>query len=413
MNVSQRSILDNPRIAGSVAWAVLALAIWLIGAGTPVAVRMLLIALVPVAWLGWRSMRAAQTRSDATTRLASLLPPGAPDAALVAAQPWYVFIGAPGMGKSTALAHSGFRFRAGDPAAPLHGADGTRACDWWFAEEAVLIDTARRHPTQDSEARAEAAAWFEFLRTLKDLRPRLPLNGVFVTVSASDLMLWTKKERERYAAHVRMRLGEMHAALSQRLPVYVLVTKCDLLAGFSAFFASLDEAGRAQLWGTTFAHGEEPEPEAIEARCRRAFADLERTLAAETLDRLNEVEDPEQRAEIFRFPQQFHALSPLLVEFVRTAMNYRQDHQSPMLRGVYCTSGVQVDRPIDRILAAVSRGFGLPRAPVAAREDTAQGYFIAPLFRDVVLRESDLASWHLGARSTGASSAVTPDQLPL
>lgn len=414
MNAAQRRGFDNPRLAGLVAWAALALAIWVIGAGVPVGVRIGLIALVPLAWIGWRTLRASQAREAAAQQMASLLPEGTRDGATAAARPWYLLIGAPGVGKSTLLAQSGLKFQGEAPATALKGTGGTRACDWWMAEEAVLIDTAGRLTTQDSDKTADAAAWFGFLGTLKGLRPHAPLNGVFVTVSASDLMLWNKKERERYAAHVRMRLGELHAVVSQRLPVYVLVTKCDLLAGFTAFFAGLDAAGRAQVWGTTFAHGEEPEPEAIEARCNRVCADLERTLSVEMLDRLNEADEATQRGAIFRFPQQFHALQPLLVEFLRTALNYRVDHQCAMLRGVYFTSGTQAGSPIDRVMSAVARGFSVARAAVATTEAGREhSFFVSGVMRDVVLRESNLASWHLGASSSGMSSAVTPDQLPL
>ena len=38
---------------------------------------------------------------------------------------------------------------------PIAGVGGTRYCDWWFTEEAVLIDTAGRYTTQDSDAKAD------------------------------------------------------------------------------------------------------------------------------------------------------------------------------------------------------------------------------------------------------------------
>ena len=53
--------------------------------------------------------------------------------------PWYVFIGAPGSGKTTALVNSGLKFpleqRSGKGA--LRGIGGTRNCDWWFTDEAL------------------------------------------------------------------------------------------------------------------------------------------------------------------------------------------------------------------------------------------------------------------------------------
>jgi len=68
--------------------------------------------------------------------------------------PWYVIIGPPGAGKTTALVNSGLKFplsRGTTPAA-VAGVGGTRYCDWWFTEEAVLIDTAGRYTYADSDA---------------------------------------------------------------------------------------------------------------------------------------------------------------------------------------------------------------------------------------------------------------------
>jgi type VI secretion system protein ImpL len=149
--------------------------------------------------------------------------------------PWYVFIGAPGSGKTTALVNSGLQFplkaAGGDPA--LAGVGGTRNCDWWFTDDAVLLDTAGRYTTQESDLEADAAAWLGFLDLVKRFRPQRPLNGALVTLSVSDLMLWTEEERKRYAWHVRARVAELYDRLGVRFPVYLLVTKADLLAGLS------------------------------------------------------------------------------------------------------------------------------------------------------------------------------------
>ncbi|MEO5696647.1 MAG: type VI secretion system membrane subunit TssM, partial [Burkholderiaceae bacterium] len=49
--------------------------------------------------------------------------------------PWYIIIGAPGAGKTTALVNSGLEFPlAGEVGQPvIRGIGGTRNCDWWFA----------------------------------------------------------------------------------------------------------------------------------------------------------------------------------------------------------------------------------------------------------------------------------------
>ena len=51
---------------------------------------------------------------------------------------------------------------------------------------------------------------------------------------------------------IRARLRELHDKLGVRFPVYVLVTKADLIAGFNEFFGDLGREERDQVWGLTF-----------------------------------------------------------------------------------------------------------------------------------------------------------------
>ena len=306
--------------------------------------------------------------------------------------PWYVFIGAPGSGKTTALLNSGLRFLLPVSASgvPVAGVGGTRNCDWWFTEEAVLLDTAGRYTTQDSNTRADAAAWQGFLSLVKEFRPGRPFNGAFVTASVSDLMLWTKLERAKFSAHVRMRLSELYAALGTRFPVYLLVTKMDLLDVFMEFFDELDKDSLGQVWGNTFEL--EVDSVTLESRYAMEFAPLENRLNAEMLARLHEERDLQRRAAIYRFPQQFHPVGPLVGEFLAQAFTTQVEHKAPQLRGIYYTSGTQQGNPIDRVLGTLSRTFGLDRGKSAERANSGRSYFISKLLREVVLREASLAS---------------------
>jgi type VI secretion system protein ImpL len=305
--------------------------------------------------------------------------------------PWYVIIGAPGSGKTTALVNSGLRFPlyTGGTSPSVAGIGGTRNCEWWFTDQAVLLDTAGRYTTQDSDRRADASAWLGFLGLLKKFRPDRPLNGALVTVSVMDLMLWTKAERARYAAHVRMRISEMYAALNVRFPVYALVTKTDLLAGFTDFFGELDSAGRAQVWGTTFPM--DVDPALIAAPYAGDFAALEDNLGSEMLARLHEERDLQRRASIYRFPQQFHAIGPMLGEFLAQAFGTQVNGKPLQLRGAYFTSGTQEGNPIDRVLVALARTFRLERAGPSIAGGSGKSYFLNRLLREVVFSEAELA----------------------
>ena len=316
-------------------------------------------------------------------------PDGRPRA--IEEMPWYVMIGAPGSGKTTALINSGLRFPlyTAETGASVPGVGGTRNCDWWFSDEAVLIDTAGRYTMQDSDRKADAAAWHGFLALLKQNRPQRPLNGALVTISVLDLMLWAKPERAKFTAHVRMRIAEMYAALNQRFPVYAVITKLDLLAGFTEFFGDYDQAARAQVWGTTFAHDIDPawfaEPYA------KDFAALEERLGAEMVARLHEEPDLQRRAAIYRFPQQFHLIGPLVGEILAQAFGVQVNHRPVQLRGVYYTSATQEGNAIDRVLATMSRTFRLDKNTSALMKGTGKSFFVTRLMREVIFAEHALA----------------------
>src|SRR3954465_9006126 len=163
--------------------------------------------------------------------------------------PWYLLIGPPGAGKTTALVNSGLKFplsRGATPAA-VAGVGGTRYCDWWFTEDAVLIDTAGRYTTQDSDSQADKASWLAFLALLKKSRPRQPINGVMVAISLEDIMTLSRGELSAHADAIRARLLELHERLKIDFPVYALFTKGDLVAGFIEYFGYVGENGRKQV----------------------------------------------------------------------------------------------------------------------------------------------------------------------
>jgi type VI secretion system protein ImpL len=306
--------------------------------------------------------------------------------------PWYMFIGAPGSGKTTALIHSGLKFPleqlTGKEA--LRGVGGTRNCDWWFTNEAVFLDTAGRYTTQDSDATADSAGWTEFIDLLRKYRQRRPVNGVILTLSAEDLMTQGEHAREAHVAAARRRLDELGRQLGVRLPVYVMVTKCDLMAGFTEYFDDLAREGRAQVWGVTFPYERTLSGEAG-AQFPGEFDALIRRLNERVFARLEDERDVRRRARIFGFPQQVAALREVLAQFLTDAFASTHLERQALLRGVYFTSGTQEGTPIDRLLVAIGRDFAIRSDTVAASGGRGKAYFIERLLKDVLIAESGLA----------------------
>ena len=314
--------------------------------------------------------------------------------------PWYVFIGPPGAGKTTAVANSGLRFpladrlaRSGPHADPrIAGVGGTRNCHWWFTDEAVFLDTAGRYTTQDSNQEVDAAAWKSFLALLKQSRPRRPINGVIVTVSVEDILQQSSAEADAQALAIRARARELYHELGLRFPIYVLVTKCDLMAGFTEFFGDLGRDERAQVWGFTLPLDDKPvDPEVLTAE----LSGLERRLYERLPERLEEERDPARRALLYGFPQQFTLLRDRLAQFVDATFAPTKFEARALVRGVYFASGTQEGNPIDRVMGALARNLRLERLLVPAQHPSGRSYFLTRLLREVVFPEAGLAGTNL------------------
>ncbi len=305
--------------------------------------------------------------------------------------PWYVIIGPPGAGKTTALANSGIEFPGlDDRPEAAQGFGGTRNCDWWFAEEAVLIDTAGRYTTQDSDSEADSTSWAAFLDLLKKGRPNQPINGVILAFSVEDMMTTETERLAEHAATVRARLAEIHEVLKIDFPVYVLFTKADLISGFREYFASFAQSRRKAVWGTTFQ---------TKDRKAQTFQDvpaefdaLVSRLSDEVIDRMSEEPDGVSRIAIFGLPGQMAMLRENISAFLRQVFEPTRYKTNAILRGFYFTSGTQEGTPIDQVLGAMSRNDGGVDFQPAFMSGKGKSYFLHDLLKKVIFIERDWVS---------------------
>lgn len=319
--------------------------------------------------------------------------------------PWYMIVGAPGSGKTTLLRNSGLKFPLGDAADadPVEGVGGTRNCNWWFTEDAILIDTAGRYTTQGDFDGTDKAGWLGFLNLLRKHRPSQPVNGVIVTLSLRDILHQGAEERLAEMRAVRQRLAELDEQLKARVPVYLVLTKADLLTGFSAFFDALPKSEREQVWGMTFDLGVEERDNVADVFAREFDLLLER-LQTLLLERLQQEPDLETRGRLFRFPAEVAGLRDALHEVVAELTSGSKLSRAPLVRGLYMASGTQ------GLAEAVPAAGGVTRAAPASMQ---RSFFLRRLFSDVLFGEAALVSRdaRLGRRSVwlrrGAVAACT------
>ncbi len=345
--------------------------------------------------------------------------------------PWYMIVGSSGAGKTTALLNSGLQFPAmrqmgnASKSMALKSPVGTVHCDWWFSNEAVLIDTAGRYTTQEIAPEKDLAEWRGFLGLLRKHRTRAPINGVIVALNAAELLAPTDIERSAQAELIRDRLAELRQELGIRFPVYVIVTKMDLLKGFKEYFQSLTSEGRTQAWGFTLPYQRTAGAKAADiAGNRQALREqvgaelalLKDRLAAGLRARLSEEFDVDRRRRLFALPQELAGLSMPLAQmideiFLDSRFDGTQLHHT--LRGVYFTSGAQADAELaanpDTLLERLARSFSGSRKDQSGKEEKSerkradaetptahQGFFLQDVLTKVIVPEAHLVRPNLG-----------------
>ncbi len=314
--------------------------------------------------------------------------------------PWYLIIGPPGAGKTTALVNSGLKFplAADNQAKAIQGVGGTRYCDWWFTDDAVLIDTAGRYTTQDSDAKVDRKSWLSFLEMLGKNRPKQPINGVIVAISIADVVNLPPDEVAAHADAIRKRLNELHEELKVDFPVYAMFTKMDLVVGFAQYFADLDETKRQAVWGATFQSAEKADkktnqvgkvPEEIDLLIQR--------ISDRMPERLQEEPDLRSRVVLFGFPAQLSALRKPIADFLNRIFEPTRYQTTATLRGLYFTSGTQEGTPFDTLIGALQKSYGVESYAAAGFSGVGKSFFLRDLMTKVIFPEAGWVSTNLAA----------------
>lgn len=277
------------------------------------------------------------------------------------ALPWYVIIGPSAAGKSTLLRNSGLHFPyANEDEVLVQGFSGTRNCDWWFSDEAIILDTAGRYTTSVDDHEE----WTIFLNLLKKYRTRMPINGIVVAISMAELLKASEKEFDNHIKVIRERVGELYKRLGFIFPVYLTFTKCDLMPGFNEFFVDMRDQERQQPWGINL-RGIAAIPMRIQ-HFGSGLEELYTKLTAQRVHRLAVERDPLARVAIYEFPEQFKSSFERMTRFFELLSRENPYQETPLFEGVYFTSGTQEGATV--------------------QQAKAKSFFIKDVFRQVVFK---------------------------
>lgn len=304
--------------------------------------------------------------------------------------PWYMIIGNPAAGKSTAIANSGLQFPFADKNGKVvHGVGGTRNCDWFFTTDGIILDTAGRYAVQE-EDREE---WFGFLSLLKKHRKLAPINGIIIAVSVSELTSNRPEFGINLAKNLRQRVQELTEKLEVFAPVYVVFTKADLIDGFSEFFLDSDRAEKDRVWGATLPYSIKNTNQDVVDFFDQRFDELYDGLKQMSLANMAMSQSERMPPGVFTFPLEFSTVKNPLRSFIATLFEENPFQFKPIFRGFYFTSALQEGQAISASADRIASRFSLkqirqPKVDISSQH----GFFLLDLFRKVIFADKSLVS---------------------
>lgn len=324
--------------------------------------------------------------------------------------PWYLVIGDQHAGKTSFIdrTEQSFSLTRIDKAQARGRQAQTLAfpIGWWVSNDAVIIDPPGAFIRQESLAGSpvdesatqqvppatSARLWQHLLDWLLRSRSQRALNGILLVVDLPALLHGTPEQRIALAHVLRARLYEVSSQLGSRLPLYVVLTKFDLLDGFDQFYAGLSVPMREKMLGFTFKLDAIGTFDAWLEEYGDHYEQLISQLFEQVVDRLDALDSAAQRARLFSLHAQLIGLRPILLEFLKEALASDRYTTPALVRGVYWSSVIQQGDMINAFVREAAQPYKTKLPLLEGKAQTkALPYFIQHAFGRVIYKEAGLA----------------------
>ena len=304
--------------------------------------------------------------------------------------PWYLLAGETKSGKTSLVNSNGLHESVNE----LIDKSGRRL-NWYFFDEGVVLDVAGDYVLRHDKT-AYHRGWNTILRLLQKHRPQRPLDGIVLTIPSTDLFgLEFNHERrfelEQKANCLYKKLWQAQKILGMRLPIYILVTKCDEITGFSSFCRQLPPKLHTQMfgWSNPAMLDTAYKPEFV----AQAFESLHKHLSWLQFEIYAERDEIQDVDDLFLLPAAIQSIREPLNVYLDALFKQSAYHESYLFRGIYFCGEAGVET--NSVLQLQTAGDLLqpvePIEPAPAGAIERKPVFLADLFKEKIFSESALA----------------------
>lgn len=256
--------------------------------------------------------------------------------------PWYLVLGAKDSGKSTLVNHTQLHEPHNSP--DFSFGEPNPAIRWKFFSRGVLIDVAGRLFLNNPESETDTIGWRNLLILLARYRASMPLNGIILCISAKDLYGNEKLSPDALqtrATSITHTINRAQSSLRIRLPIYVVVTNCDIIPGFKSFAQELPNQNQGNILGWSSPY--DLQYLFTSNWLDEAFNYLDEKIDTVRTELLSLNVDTRHVDSLFVFSKEILTIKEKLVGYTNRIFHSSTTHEAPHLRGIYFTGDSGID----------------------------------------------------------------------
>ncbi len=245
--------------------------------------------------------------------------------------PWFLIVGGQQSGKSSLL--SGFTH---DQICDDENEDVD--CTWWFLKGGVILDIKGRLMQQYEKGKHGNKSWNMILGMLARYRSAKPLNGIILTIPATELYGRTKLSNDEIKVRAQAMAHQLNFAqryLGIKLPIYIVITKSDAVPGFQSFCSEIPARNRGNMlgWSCPYSLNTIYDHKWID----EAFDFIEDSINDLRMEIFAENASSSTRDGIFVFPSELLSIKEYVCMYTDAIFRTNSIDDGFFLRGIYFT----------------------------------------------------------------------------
>lgn len=290
--------------------------------------------------------------------------------------PCFMMLGEQGSGKSTLLNNLNFEHLASE--------ESENNSMWKLFKQGAIFEFPQVGSHEES-----SKFWAFISELFLFIRPRRPLDGIIVTVSAEQL-LDESAHIENLAKEMFSRIFKFQHEINFRLPIYLIVTKTDTIPGFQEFVHLQHEYSKQQMFGWSC-------PYSLNINfssdwISEIFSTIDSGIRKAIFYFSRKRNIDENLAKAVLFSSHFDKIKPILSKYILTMFHSHNPQDGLILRGVYFV-GKQKKNAIDPSgfiqMSALTPGVNVDATFNHLHNDDL--YFVHDLFKDKIFKEFNIA----------------------